>query len=157
MKWKKKEKKNKKTKKGNWRISIWLFMLVFLANFSGCPSKQIFIYLLLILLRNKRIFEDNCTLADVLFRKFQVVFYMVLHFHEQNHFLTSFGWYWSLVGRPSAGFSGFWWLTYAMCLVFWLMLHAMLCYLSHSWSYSCFHEGLFVCLFLCFKNVFEKN
>jgi flagellar biosynthesis component FlhA len=71
---KKKRKKEEKDRKEIDEFPSDCLCSFFLANFSGCPSKQIFIYLLLILLRNKRIFEDNCTLADVLFRKFQVVF-----------------------------------------------------------------------------------
>jgi hypothetical protein len=35
--------------------------------------------------RNKRIFEGKSTLPDLVFRKFQILFFMVLHFHEKNH------------------------------------------------------------------------
>ena len=36
--------------------------------------------------RNKRIFDSTCNLVDVIICKFQVLFYMVLHFHEKKPF-----------------------------------------------------------------------
>jgi len=36
--------------------------------------------------RNKRIFDSTYNLVDVIFRKFQVLFYIVLHFHEKKPF-----------------------------------------------------------------------
>lgn len=42
--------------------------------------------------RNKRIFEGKCTLPTLVFRKFQILFFMVLHFHEKNHFLINVAW-----------------------------------------------------------------
>jgi hypothetical protein len=41
--------------------------------------------------RNKRIFDSTYNLVDVIICKFQVLFYMVLHFHEKNHFLINVG------------------------------------------------------------------
>jgi exonuclease III len=35
--------------------------------------------------RNKRIFEGSCSTIASLFRKFQILFYTVLHFHERDH------------------------------------------------------------------------
>jgi hypothetical protein len=35
--------------------------------------------------RNIRVFENSCTLVESLFWRFQVLFYMILHFHECNH------------------------------------------------------------------------
>jgi hypothetical protein len=42
--------------------------------------------------RNKRIFDNTWHTVDVIFHKFQVIFYMILHFHEQNHFSLNVGW-----------------------------------------------------------------
>ena len=42
--------------------------------------------------RNKRIFDNTCHPVDVIFLKFQVIFYMILQFHEQNHFSLNVGW-----------------------------------------------------------------
>jgi hypothetical protein len=41
--------------------------------------------------RNKRIFDNTCHPVDVIFLKFHVIFYMILHFHEQNHFSLNVG------------------------------------------------------------------
>lgn len=41
--------------------------------------------------RNKMIFDGNSRSVAMVFCKFQVFFYMVLHFHEQNHFLLDVG------------------------------------------------------------------
>ncbi|KAL9374122.1 hypothetical protein Peur_033742 [Populus x canadensis] len=35
--------------------------------------------------RNRRVFENSYTLVESLFQRFQVLFYMILHFHECNH------------------------------------------------------------------------
>ena len=35
--------------------------------------------------RNKKVFENFCILVESLFWRFQVLFYMILHFHERNH------------------------------------------------------------------------
>jgi hypothetical protein len=42
--------------------------------------------------RNKRIFEGKSVLPALVFRKFQILFFMVFHFHEKNHFLISVAW-----------------------------------------------------------------
>jgi hypothetical protein len=42
--------------------------------------------------RNKRIFEGKSTLPDFVFRKFQILFFMVLHFHEKNHTHINVAW-----------------------------------------------------------------
>jgi hypothetical protein len=39
--------------------------------------------------RNKRIFDNTCNLVELLFHKFQVIFYMILHFHKKNHFIIN--------------------------------------------------------------------
>jgi hypothetical protein len=41
---------------------------------------------------NKRIFEGKSALPALVFRKFQILFFMVLHFHEKNHFLINVAW-----------------------------------------------------------------
>ena len=46
--------------------------------------------------RNKRIFEGKSALPAQVFRKFQILFFMVLRFHEKNHFLINIAW-WLLV------------------------------------------------------------
>jgi len=35
--------------------------------------------------RNRRVFENAEKSIDVLFRKFQILFYTVLYFHDNNH------------------------------------------------------------------------
>jgi len=35
--------------------------------------------------RNRKVFENFCILVESLFWRFQVLFYMILHFHERNH------------------------------------------------------------------------
>jgi hypothetical protein len=35
--------------------------------------------------KNRRVFENSYTLVESLFQRFQVLFYMILHFHERNH------------------------------------------------------------------------
>jgi hypothetical protein len=42
--------------------------------------------------RNKRIFEGKSVLPALVFRKFQILFFMVFHFHEKNHFLINVAW-----------------------------------------------------------------
>ena len=42
--------------------------------------------------RNKRIFEGKSALPAQVFRKFQILFFMVLRFHEKNHFLINVAW-----------------------------------------------------------------
>jgi hypothetical protein len=45
--------------------------------------------------RNIRVFENSCTLVESLFWRFQVLFYMILHFHECNHLQINVSWlYW---------------------------------------------------------------
>jgi hypothetical protein len=41
--------------------------------------------------RNRRVFKNSCSLVETLFRRFQVLFYMILHFHEHNipHIIVS--------------------------------------------------------------------
>jgi hypothetical protein len=41
--------------------------------------------------RNNGVFEDKCKLIDDVFRRFQVLLYMILYFHEANHFLLPVG------------------------------------------------------------------
>jgi hypothetical protein len=56
--------------------------------------QRVFIGLMIYLIkeeRNKRIFDSTCNLVDVIFHKFQVLFYMALHFQEKNHFLINVG------------------------------------------------------------------
>jgi hypothetical protein len=40
--------------------------------------------------RNRRVFENSCSLVESIFQRFQVLFHMILHFHEQNHLRTNF-------------------------------------------------------------------
>ena len=40
--------------------------------------------------RNIRVFENSCSLVESFFRRFQVLFHMILHFYEQNHLRTNF-------------------------------------------------------------------
>jgi hypothetical protein len=42
--------------------------------------------------RNKRIFDNTYNLVELIYRKFQVFFYMILHFHEKNHLIFNIGW-----------------------------------------------------------------
>lgn len=44
--------------------------------------------------RNKRIFESTCKQIDLIFHKFQVMFYIALHFHEKNHLIFKANWQW---------------------------------------------------------------
>jgi len=34
--------------------------------------------------RNRRVFKSSCSLVETLFQRFQVLFYMILHFYEHN-------------------------------------------------------------------------
>jgi hypothetical protein len=42
--------------------------------------------------RNKRIFEGKSTLPDLVFQKFQILLFMILHFHEKNHTHINVAW-----------------------------------------------------------------
>ena len=53
--------------------------------------------------RNRRVFENTCSLVDSLFQKFQVILYMILYFHESNHLIINVGWL-------------HWWLTWGIFL-----------------------------------------
>ena len=41
--------------------------------------------------KNKRIFDDTCITVETIFRKFQVLFYIVFHFHEKDHHILNVG------------------------------------------------------------------
>ena len=42
--------------------------------------------------RNKRVFEAKARGVDTIFRRFQILFYIVLHFHEKDHLQMVVGW-----------------------------------------------------------------
>ena len=42
--------------------------------------------------RNKRIFDDKSTSSALLFWKFQIIFYMNVHFHEKDHSFINVDW-----------------------------------------------------------------
>jgi len=41
--------------------------------------------------RNKLVFEGKTRGVDVVFRRFQILFYIIFHFHERDHFLLRGG------------------------------------------------------------------
>jgi len=41
--------------------------------------------------RNRWIFEGKTRGVDVVFRRFQILFYIIFHFHEKDHFLLRGG------------------------------------------------------------------
>jgi len=41
--------------------------------------------------RSKRIFDDTCITMETIFQKFQVLFYIVFHFHEKDHNILNIG------------------------------------------------------------------
>jgi hypothetical protein len=41
--------------------------------------------------RNKRVFDAKSREVDVMFRRFQILFYTVFHFHEQDHLQLAVG------------------------------------------------------------------
>jgi hypothetical protein len=41
--------------------------------------------------RNKLVFEGKTRGVDVVFRRFQILFYIIFHFHEKDHFLLRGG------------------------------------------------------------------
>jgi hypothetical protein len=41
--------------------------------------------------RNKRVFDAKSREVDVMFRRFQILFYTVFHFHEQDHLQWAVG------------------------------------------------------------------
>jgi hypothetical protein len=56
--------------------------------------KKVFLSLTVYLIweeRNKRLFDESSHSTDVVLRKFQVLFYMVFHFHDPNHSLIHVG------------------------------------------------------------------
>jgi hypothetical protein len=55
--------------------------------------------------RNKRIFYDKSTSPALLFRKFQIIFYMILHFHEKDHTLINVAWWFLRWKSPMPGWA----------------------------------------------------
>jgi len=63
--------------------------------------------------RNKRVFDGKSRGVDTVFKRFQILFYIVFHFHEKDHFQLHVGWSsqhgWALCcrhtfsGSPSVG------------------------------------------------------
>jgi len=41
--------------------------------------------------RNKRVFEGKTREVDAVFRRFQILFYIIFHFHEKDHSLLYVG------------------------------------------------------------------
>jgi hypothetical protein len=41
--------------------------------------------------RNKRVFDGRSREISAVFRRFQILFYTVFHFHEKDHFLLNMG------------------------------------------------------------------
>jgi len=49
--------------------------------------KKVFLSIVVYLIweeRNKRVFENSCSLVEPIFRRFQVLFYMILRFHQRD-------------------------------------------------------------------------
>ena len=41
--------------------------------------------------RNRRVFDGNSRDVNIVFRRFQVLFYVIFHFHERDHSLLQVG------------------------------------------------------------------
>ena len=52
--------------------------------------------------RNKKVFDNSCIPVSLVFHRFQILFYMVLHFHE--YFFFS-GWLFLFVGAAGVSFA----------------------------------------------------
>jgi hypothetical protein len=83
-----------------WRmIKSWLYLHKRMATINsvicGLPSsrnntasriRRVSLGILIYLIweeRSKRVFDNSCNPVPFVFRRFQVLFYMILHFHEQ--------------------------------------------------------------------------
>jgi len=55
--------------------------------------------------RNKRIFDDKCASPALFFRKFQIIFDMILHFHEKDHSLIQVPWWFLQWMSPLPGWA----------------------------------------------------
>ena len=58
-------------------------------------KRRVSLYILVYLIweeRNKRIFYDKSTSLALIFQKFQIIFYMILHLHEKDHTLINVAW-----------------------------------------------------------------
>lgn len=53
---------------------------------------------------NKRILDGTCTPIASLFRKFQILFYTIFHFHEHDHFALHIGWCYALCSLATLHF-----------------------------------------------------
>jgi hypothetical protein len=114
--------------------------------------------------RNIRVFENSCSLVETIFRRFQVLFHMILHFHEHNHLITNVSWLvwwlWALLWKDvflglvpawcvaSASFC-YWYFFYGFIAI----LHAVSfpwCVLISNWSFApvVSHDVLLPCF--CF-------
>ena len=51
--------------------------------------------------RNKRVFDVKSRGVDTIFRRFQILFYIVFHFHEKDHLQLVVGWTPGIVGFSS--------------------------------------------------------
>jgi hypothetical protein len=90
--------------------------------------------------RNKRVFDAKSREVDVMFRRFQILFYTVFHFHEQDHLQWAVGWL--------SGFSGS-----SFCCVYgypalWAILHGLLGCIAIA-NFACFVAGLSTSLLGC--------
>jgi len=81
--------------------------------------------------RNKRIFEGKCLGVDRVFRRFQILFYTIFHFHAANYSRLDVGWVYfafavevaSLLLMALVCFSSRWWFSYvsaANCVSCWI-------------------------------------
>jgi len=79
--------------------------------------------------RSKRIFDDTCITMETIFQKFQVLFYIVFHFHEKDHNILNIGWsLWSWL-VDSMGCSGL-----NACYKLDFPLHAWVVFSGHHWG-----------------------
>jgi hypothetical protein len=75
-------------------INIAIWGLHYTGNNTVGRMRRVSLGILIYLIweeRNKRIFYNTCNSVSFVFSKLQVMFFMVLHFHEKNHFNPNLG------------------------------------------------------------------
>jgi hypothetical protein len=95
--------------------------------------------------KNKQIFEGKCLGVDRVFRRFQILFYIIFHFHAADHSWLDVGWVYfafavgvtSLLLMALVCFSSRWWFFYvsavncASCWIFFWLIFFLVGYLCH--------------------------
>lgn len=73
--------------------------------------------------RNKIIFYDKSTSPALLFQKFKIIFYMILHFHEKDYTLINIAWWFLRWMSPLPGWAIYGWLMLRVMGILWSFIY----------------------------------